>query len=38
MNKAEIKRAMQKSKDVCDFNCFIQFPEKFCVQNLTIQM
>ena len=23
MNKVEIKRTMQKSKDVCDVNCFI---------------
>ena len=29
---------MQKSKDVCDVSCFIQFPEQFGVQNLTFQM
>ena len=23
MNKVEIKRTMQKSKDLCDVNCFI---------------
>ena len=36
MNKVEIKRTKQKSKDVRDVSCFIQFPEQFCVENLTI--
>ena len=36
MNKVEIKRTKQKLKDVHDVSCFIQVPEQFCVQNLTI--
>ena len=36
MNKVEIKGTKQKSKDVHDVSCFIQFPEQFCVQSLTI--